>query len=651
MKYSKSNPPLVCMQTNSTCYKGTSTMTVKGVLWHSTGANNKTIKRYVQPSENDPNYSTLIAKIGKNTGGNDWNHISMQAGLNAWVGTLADGSVATVQTMPWNYKPWGCGSGSRGSCNSGWIQWEICEDNLSDPNYFAQIYKESCELTAYLCSLYGLNPKGSVNYNGITVPVILCHQDSYQLGLGTNHGDVYHWFKKYGKDMNSVREDVAALLSGAGISVPATSGSSSSSGGMPETSPGNCLGKGDYSKAVQKLQQNLIKLGYSCGASGADGDFGAGTDAAVRKFQADHGLTVDGLVGADTERAIQEALSGKTTSTPTTTTSSGSQMYRVRKSWADAKSQVGAYTVLNNAKAACDKAGSAYKVYDNSGNQVYPGSGSGAVSTPTQPQPSTPSSTKPAPATKYSDVKLGYASKDENGRYTGGADGDQTGNEVRIASWYDSGWDVILRPNDATLAEAIAAQCENACNNNYIGYDQGDRNDIYTEAKKVGLQLGSIRTYCDCDCSSLVSACCIAAGLPASSFYDGNLRITSNMERACIGTGKFTALRDAKYLRQKNYLKRGDIVLNSNSHVAICLADGASAENTASATQNQTNGGIFLAKITANVLNVRADASESAKVTTTVKKNQIFTIVATSGNWGKLKSGAGWIDLTYTQKV
>lgn len=52
MKYNSNNKPLVCMQTNSTCYKGTNTMTVKGVLWHSTGANNPWLKRYVQPSDN-----------------------------------------------------------------------------------------------------------------------------------------------------------------------------------------------------------------------------------------------------------------------------------------------------------------------------------------------------------------------------------------------------------------------------------------------------------------------------------------------------------------------------------------------------------------------------------------------------------------------
>lgn len=212
MKYSNANQPLVCMMTNSTCYKQTRKMDIKGVLWHSTGANNKTIKRYVQPSENDKNYQSLITKIGKNTSRTDWNHSSQQAGVNAWIGALVDGSVAAVQTLPWNYRPWGCGSGSKGSCNTGWIQFEICEDNLSDPDYFAKVYKEACELTAYLCKTYNINPNGSVNVNGVTVPTILCHQDSYQLGLGSNHADVYHWFKKYGKDMATVREDVAALM-------------------------------------------------------------------------------------------------------------------------------------------------------------------------------------------------------------------------------------------------------------------------------------------------------------------------------------------------------------------------------------------------------------------------------------------------------
>ena len=46
----------------------------------------------------------------------------------------------------------------------------------------------------------------------------------------------------------------------------------------------------------------------------------------------------------------------------------GTQLYRVRKSWADAKSQIGAFKNLDNAKKACVNG---YSVYDESGNVVY----------------------------------------------------------------------------------------------------------------------------------------------------------------------------------------------------------------------------------------------------------------------------------------
>lgn len=212
MKYSKNNAPLICMQSNSTCYKGTRTMEIKGVLWHSTGANNPNLRRYVQPSDNAPNRAEQLELIGVNKYNNDYNHKEVQAGLNAWIGKLADGSVTTIQTMPWNYRPWGCGSGKKGSCNNGWIQFEICEDALTDKNYFETVYKEACELTAYLCVLYDLDPKGTVDNAGVTTPIILCHADAYKLGLGSNHGDVNHWFKKYNKTMEDVRNDVADLI-------------------------------------------------------------------------------------------------------------------------------------------------------------------------------------------------------------------------------------------------------------------------------------------------------------------------------------------------------------------------------------------------------------------------------------------------------
>ena len=212
MKYSNNNKPIVCMQTQSKCYRNTYEFKPKGVLWHSTGANNTDICRYVQPSDNDPKKDELIKLIGKNSYGNDWNHTDVSAGLNCWIGKLDDGTVATVQTMPWNYRPWGCGSGVKGSCNDTHVQFEIAEDNLNNKDYFNKVYQEACELTAYICDMYNLDPKGTIQYNGVTVPVILCHADSCALGLGSNHGDVLHWFKKHGKTMDDVRNDVAKLM-------------------------------------------------------------------------------------------------------------------------------------------------------------------------------------------------------------------------------------------------------------------------------------------------------------------------------------------------------------------------------------------------------------------------------------------------------
>lgn len=55
----------------------------------------------------------------------------------------------------------------------------------------------------------------------------------------------------------------------------------------------------------------------------------------------------------------------------------------------------------------------------------------------------------------------------------------------------------------------------------------------------------------------------------------------------------------------------------------------------------------FKVKVTANTLKVRKSAGTSYKVVGHVRKNDVYTIVEVKGNWGKLKSGAGWIHLNY----
>ena len=62
---------------------------------------------------------------------------------------------------------------------------------------------------------------------------------------------------------------------------------------------------------VKKLQENLIKLGYYCGVAGADGSFGLGTMNAVKKFQSEHKLTVDGIAGKNTLAEIDALINSK----------------------------------------------------------------------------------------------------------------------------------------------------------------------------------------------------------------------------------------------------------------------------------------------------------------------------------------------------
>lgn len=59
----------------------------------------------------------------------------------------------------------------------------------------------------------------------------------------------------------------------------------------------------------------------------------------------------------------------------------------------------------------------------------------------------------------------------------------------------------------------------------------------------------------------------------------------------------------------------------------------------------------YRVKINTAVLNVRSGAGTGYKINTTVKRGEVYTILAESNGWGKLKSGVGWIKLSYTIKA
>lgn len=249
--------------TENACYKANKKITVKGIMVHSTGANNPWLKRYVGPDD---------GKLGKNQYNNHWNQNKpdgREVCVHGFIGKLNDGSVATYQTLPWNMRGWHGGSGTKGSVNDTHIGFEICEDGLADANYFTKIYREAVELCAYLCKQYNLTDKN-----------IICHSEGYKLGIASNHGDVMHWFPKHGKSMDTFRADVKALLSSTVVDKP---------------------------KEPSNSYPEKLTTGH----------------------------------------------------------------YRVRKTWSDKKSQIGAYRVLSNAKTQADK-NSGYSVFVENGTRVYP---------------------------------------------------------------------------------------------------------------------------------------------------------------------------------------------------------------------------------------------------------------------------------------
>lgn len=114
---------------------------------------------------------------------------------------------------------------------------------------------------------------------------------------------------------------------------------------------------------------------------------------------------------------------------------------------------------------------------------------------------------------------IGSARHDERGKYSGGKNGDQDGTEVSTQTYYvhPLGW-LLIRPKSVDVANGIANAMLEACRNNNIGYDQGDRN-IIALVKKYG-SLAKIAVKCDTDCSDIMRACVYqATGKDSGDFY------------------------------------------------------------------------------------------------------------------------------------
>ena len=257
---------------------------------HSTGANNAYIKRYVGPDD---------GILGANQYGNHWNKSNATKCVHAFIGKVADGSVKVYQTLPWDHRCWGVGSGNKGSYNSTHIQFEICEDGLTNEEYYNQAFTLAKELCAFLCALYGISTDNIVG-----------HYEAAAAGYGSNHGDPKNWQKKFGGSMAQFRADVKAMLgqveSNTTVAKPEAepvtekkeTPASTTTQTASEVISMKTLRKGDKGTQVRVLQWLLNENGHNAGT--VDGIFGANTQNAVKAFQKAAGLSVDGVVGKNT---------------------------------------------------------------------------------------------------------------------------------------------------------------------------------------------------------------------------------------------------------------------------------------------------------------------------------------------------------------
>lgn len=238
-------------------------------------------------------------------------------------------------------------------------------------------------------------------------------------------------------------------------------------------------------------------------------------------------------------------------------------------------------------------------------------------------------------------VRIAQASKGETG-YTNQQAGNQTGRELNITNWYSRPWDTVLRAKDPAVAERIATAMEQAVHNLVIGYDQAQRVSLFAEASKMDFDLSKIVVPCECDCSSLVAVAVNAAGIEVSK----NIW-TGSMTSALMRTGEFDCLRDPQYLKDDTYLRRGDILLNTIHHAAVCLDNGpgTGTKIVSYAAQVNVQSGSYL--------NVRTGPGTSFPVVQVggsdfrLPRGLIVAICEECNGWGRLLDLQGWVSLSY----
>lgn len=183
-----------CISDYSGAYKANRRIKPRGIVIHSTGAENPNLKRWVFAPDivgENPNNNYFSGK-------NDTREVMPHAvfGYND-----KKEEYAICHILPYDYRCWGCGSGSKGSYNDSHIQIEIAEDYGLPRDYLMTALEAVAEWAAHLCIDYG-----------IAATSIVSHKEAAAAGYASNHGDPEHWLNKYGLKMDDFREMVSMWI-------------------------------------------------------------------------------------------------------------------------------------------------------------------------------------------------------------------------------------------------------------------------------------------------------------------------------------------------------------------------------------------------------------------------------------------------------
>ncbi|RYL89756.1 N-acetylmuramoyl-L-alanine amidase [Sporolactobacillus sp. THM7-4] len=214
---------------------------------------------------------------------------------NAFVHFFVDWT-SIIQVADTDYLAYGVGP----AANQRFIQVELVR--TKDPSLFHESYARYVWLIARLLHQYGLKPERRVT--------LWTHRDITQSLGGTRHTDPDSYLAYHGYTVDRLIRDIKRLYSSNRVSVPRVpqpiSDKNSRTGSKLKASA-ILMRKGDRGARVQQLQKDLIRAGYPVGKWGPDGSFGDATETAVRRLQHDFHLTVDGIFGSMTKKALAEA--------------------------------------------------------------------------------------------------------------------------------------------------------------------------------------------------------------------------------------------------------------------------------------------------------------------------------------------------------